>query len=165
MSILLKFWDTFERMIVGTIVVLLFASGVVLNIVEVVRRSVFSTTFSWSIEITVYLLLFSMWLYFGVILIDKGHLRVTLFLGLMPSRIRKIVISLSDVIGLGFCAAMGYWLLKEALKFYELGSTLQDSGLPVGVIYTIASAGMFFMVFRFIEQLCENFSAPAEPAK
>jgi len=153
MSRFFKGWNSIETCLFGNAARVIFLGVTLFCLFEVLRRHFFGVTFAWGTEVIVSLFLFAMWVYYGIALKEDVHLRVTLFVNLVPAKVRLCADILTNLIGLVYCFGMGLCLIDLSAEFYKLDARLEDSGLPVAVIYFVAATGMFLMSLGFIEKL------------
>jgi TRAP-type C4-dicarboxylate transport system permease small subunit len=156
MDRLMRAWDSIESTFVAGMSKILFGVALLLCVVEVIRRYCFNVTFVWGTEIIVLLFLFGTWIYNGVALKGDAHLRVDFITLRIPLRPRLYLEIITNLIGLIYCIALGVWLTQSMIMFYGLHSSLENSGMPISIIYFMAALGMFMMSFGFVEMIYQN---------
>jgi TRAP-type C4-dicarboxylate transport system permease small subunit len=129
--------------------VIMMALMVIIVFYQVFARYLFHHVPPWSEEVA---LLLMMW--FGFLSIGYGfrhqlHLRISMFMDLLPKRVGAYADLVTDI----FIAAFGLFLIVEGYKFTVLtwSSTLPVTKLPSGVQYMIIPlTGVLTMLYGLV---------------
>lgn len=130
------------------IVALIAATGLIM--VQIVAREIFVSGVSWADELARYAGLAV--IFFGVpaLLARDEHVKVDMFLNMMPERTRRFFVIANDLLMVLFCGLFVYagWLfLQRAARF-----STPALGMPNLIWYTPAIAGMLLMLLVAIER-------------
>ncbi len=159
MSKFLRVWDSLERATIGNVAIWLFLGGALLCLVEVIRRYVFSISFPWGAEFVTYGMLSGMWLYFGITLVEGGHLRVSIVTDRIDPRLARYFRIFADVVGIAFCAILARSCVLVAIVMARKGVVTEATAtslavpLPMAVIFSVIGLGLMLMVIRYIEAI------------
>lgn len=123
----------------------------ILVFAQVVMRYVFHTPMSWSDEIAVYCMLWSVYLSASWAVRERAHIRVMNLIQLFPARVALWLTYLSDFIWLLFAIFICWQgiLLNQSLwqRKYESPVLGIDQKWP----YLVIAVGFALMVFRLLE--------------
>ena len=122
------------------IAMVLVAVVTVLVVMQVIAREIFVVGLAWADEASRWAGLGVIFLVVPLIALHGGHVRVDLFLNLLPARARRIVQGLNEWLGVLFCALLlvaGWYFLQRAGRF-----TQPAMGLSNLWFYMPAAVGM-----------------------
>lgn len=145
---LLKFVDeNFEEIVCS----MLLAIIVILLGVQVSLRFLFNTALSWQEELT--RILFVWFCYIGVSLGAKRmqHIRVTVFVGFLPDRVRKVTDIIADLVWLFFNVAMVYISVSMLRTMTEFRQLTPAMDIDVFHIYLIIPLAFLITTLRIIQ--------------
>jgi len=99
--------------------VLIFAISII-AVIEVIMRNFVKPTI-WTADVSCYLLIWAIFIGSGYAFQEFGHVRVDLFLNLLPRRIRKIVSALSYCVAIFFMSILGWYSYRFFNVCYSMG--------------------------------------------
>ncbi|WP_168709229.1 TRAP transporter small permease [Halomonas borealis] len=138
----------FEPVLITAAVSLIVA----LIFTNVVLR-LFDTTLPWAGELSRYLFVWMVYLGISYCIKEHRHLRVMVFLKMLPRRGQKAALVLADVIFLVYSvlvAYYGYLITMEAVARGQIAPALEIS---VGVLYASILVGGVLSVFRLLANI------------
>jgi C4-dicarboxylate transporter DctQ subunit len=146
-------WDKFERAIAAITI----AGAFILTFLEVVARFVFSYSFYWAKEYIIFFVIWSTFLGSSQVLKKSQHIRLSVFVDLLPEKGKQYFELLNIAMGLVFSIALvisGYNLIADA---YVKGVTTTSlAKTPLWMPYMIMPiAGVLFCI-RFLELFCNR---------
>jgi len=123
----------------------------ILVFLQVVMRYLFHSPFSWSDEIAIYCMVWSVYLSASWAVRERKHIRVMNFIHLFPKKIQLALITMSDLIWLA-CSLFIFWqaiLLERSLWNLQYESPVLeiDQKWP----YLIIALGFALMTFRQLQ--------------
>ncbi|WP_162906845.1 TRAP transporter small permease [Algihabitans albus] len=143
--------DRFEDALAG----LLLFLGLSIVVLEIAARSLFSVSFIWSEEVSRYTLI---WLtYFGVAAAVRGdaHIKVTVFVELLPARVKRWLEVLTSLVCLVFCLFVAWYgvQLVQDSRSYGLMSADSDLAIPIWAFQAIVPLGYLLVSLRLVERI------------
>ena len=133
--------------IIASTMALICIVGVIL--INIVARSIFNSPISWSFELTSILIIWSVYLVFGVNYQDKKHFRIDILKEKLNDKVRKILDIFSDLIILTTLLIIIYFSIS-AIKINIAISTMALN-FPVAFAYylpvLIGSVSMILYLF------------------
>jgi len=120
------------------------AGIVALILLQVVAREAFAAGLPWADELARYFGFCVIFLVVPILLANDGHVKVDLFLNMMPRRARRFVRAANEVLTVIFCALFlvaGWLFMQRAWKF-----STPAIGLPNLVWYLPAMIGMTLLL-------------------
>jgi len=130
------------------IVALIAATGLIM--LQIVAREIFVAGISWADELARYAGLAVIFLGVPALLVRDEHVKVDMFLNMMPPRTRHFVMITNDLLMVLFCAMFIYagWLfLQRASRF-----STPALGMPNLIWYMPAIIGMLLMLLVAIDR-------------
>jgi C4-dicarboxylate transporter, DctQ subunit len=148
---LLAFWNALER---GAVTLLAAAALGVFLYGMLARFLVPRLAPDWSLELTVFLMVWAMLLAAGQMVSERRHVAVDLVIRLLPMSGRRIALTLAALAGIGFCLLLvwsGWLVIGFSLLFDERSqSTLR---IPKVWYYAALPVAMGLMVVRYLLEL------------
>lgn len=129
---------------------LLFVSGVLVSLYAVIMRYIFNMPPAWSLEIFEFLMVWSIFIGFGIALRSNHHIVVDLLYDKLGYPVKRIVSVVSNLIGAGYSIFMTITGTKMIALAYEQKIITIDVGIPIWITYIIMPVGMALMAFYFI---------------
>jgi C4-dicarboxylate transporter DctQ subunit len=145
MNKLFKWLDHIEEGLAGV----LFIGGVVVSLYGVFTRYVLNAPESWITEIFEFLLTWSIFIGFGLALKDNRHIQVEILFDMLPKGLKRIVATISNLIGAGFSFFLAYSSLELITISKEQGTKTIDIGMPIWISYLVLPIGMGLLGFYF----------------
>lgn len=133
---------TFERNIIGLLLIVMSAGYVVNVLVRVIAPSL-SLHFAWMEEATLFMLAWLVFLGLGLTLEQGRHIAMTALYGRLPAGLQRILAFVINAVGLVFCAYLtkvGYDFARFIVNSGQTSPTLDVSmvwlyaALPVGFL-------------------------------
>lgn len=135
-----------EYLLVGSL-----AANVLLVFVQVVMRTVFKHSLTWSEELSRYIFIWQIWLGTSTALKYREHIRVTLIFSFLKNKKVQAAISLfTDLVWFLFCAFLienGIELLSSMASRNAVSSGL---GLPLVYVYSVFPLASFLVCVRLL---------------
>ena len=158
-----KFVDIYDQIEAKVLVASLVVTVLVI-FAQVIMRSVFNSSLSWSEELARYIFIWQIWLGMSIGLRDNKHISVELlyqFVKGKPAKALKIIVTLFCIFICGFLAWYGW---KFAMNAYGKNSLSAAMRMPLWIVYISLPASCFITGLRYIAQLCgqiKNFNVIA----
>ncbi|GAB3042250.1 TRAP transporter small permease [Virgibacillus ainsalahensis] len=140
-----------KRPIEAYISFFLFVIMTITMFVEVVARYIFSSSISWTGELTRYLFVWFIFISASYALAEKAHIRVEALNSLLPNKVRPFANLVGAVVWLAFSLFVSYLGVDYALTMFN--STSAAMNVPMGIIYLGIPIGYFLMSLRLIGQI------------
>ncbi len=157
-----RLWRAFQEKILGPGAALLLFGCTLLALLEVVRRYVFGLSFYWQQDFVTYVILSSVFLYFGIAQRRDSHLSVTVFVEIAEAagpRARKaagIVRLAGSLFSLLFLLAVVWWGIPEVLDSQRYDTRTESLLLPLAPFLWVLLIGFVFMAVSMIFQVYRN---------
>lgn len=151
-------WHQFSLVvskIANGFVVLLLGMMSIVILLGVFFRYVLIQPLPWSEDLGRYLMVWMALFGVGVVMQNRGHVAVTIFVEKMPSRIRFIMILISRIFVLGFGLVMGYLGIHLVLTMMpQISPTLH---IPMTWVYLGFPFYGFLLFVSTLDQILEDF--------
>lgn len=110
-------------------------------------RYALNNSASWTEEIARYLLIGLVFVGAAIGVAKNNHIQVDFFYRFMPSRLARVVATVTDVLRILFCVAA---IILTGLMMGKLGTNSRMSmvDLPMNVVYGVCMAGFALMTYR-----------------
>jgi C4-dicarboxylate transporter DctQ subunit len=143
----MKILDRLEEWIIS---LMLFAMTA-LAFMQVVRRYVFNTGFSWTLELT--MVCFATMIFVGISYGVRvgSHIGVDALVRLMPHQTRRVVSILAVVLSLVYVGLVLYGSTVYVSKMMEIGVELDDLPIERWKVLIIMPIGYVLVGFRFLQ--------------
>ncbi|MBU0588277.1 MAG: TRAP transporter small permease [Gammaproteobacteria bacterium] len=143
----MKILDRLEEWIIS---LMLFAMTA-LAFMQVVRRYVFNTGFSWTLELT--MVCFATMIFVGISYGVRvgSHIGVDALVRLMPHQTRRVVSILAVVLSLVYVGLVLYGSTIYVSKMMEIGVELDDLPIERWKVLIIMPIGYVLVGFRFLQ--------------
>ena len=129
----------------SSVATILFIVLIFLLTMQIFLRYVVNKSVSWSEEVSRW---FFIWIiYFGCMLGAKEdkHIRVTVQLNKLPVRLQKIIITIGDLVWIGFSILTGILGLQMVLEMIKYPIRSNTTGLNMFFVYAIIPLAFFTM--------------------
>jgi len=156
-----KFVDIYDQIEAKVLVASLVVT-VLLIFTQIIMRSVFNTSLSWSEELARYIFIWQIWLGMSIGLRDNKHIAVELlyqYIKGKPSRALKIAVTLLCIFICGFLVLYGGKMVMNAYNKNSLSAAMRA---PLWIVYLSLPFSSFVTGLRYVLQLCaqvKNFNA------
>lgn len=135
-----------ERLLIFSLVF-----NVLLIFVQVVMRTVFRNSLSWSEELARYLFIWQIWLGTSIAVRENEHIRVTLIYSFVKNKfMQRVIHTLADLIWFAFCAFMtvnGNTLLQSMISRNATSSGLR---IPLAFVYVVLPLASLLVCLRML---------------
>ena len=121
-----------------------------LILIEILLWNVASATTLVADEYSAYGLALIIFLGAGYCLKERGHIRITLVLGLLPSRLARIITCIATAVTTIFFGYLWWYLLKmvqSTIRYQTTSGTLTNTPLWIPQILMLLGAACFFIQF------------------
>lgn len=126
----------------------LLAVMTIILFIQVVARFIFSSSFSWSEEVSRYLFIWMVFLVIGALIQLSEHIAIDVLADRVPKRFRRLL----DQTLILIMVAINIILLIEAAKItwivMDLGQISPAAGLPFWIVYAAFPVGLLIAVVR-----------------
>lgn len=158
----MELWNRIERWTSG----LLGAAALCVAAYQIFGRYIDpKLAITWGEEVTVYLVVWAVFLAASQLVATDGHVRPDLVLRVLPSRWQRWVEVFNCLVALTFCiglAWLGYRIAAAAFIFDDRSST--GLSFPMWIYYAALPAGGALMSIRYVIRLW-RYSFRYDPAK
>ncbi|WP_207482125.1 TRAP transporter small permease [Arenibaculum pallidiluteum] len=120
-------------------------------------RYVLNDSFTWTEEGARYLLIATAFLGGAMAVRRRSHIMVEFFHNYLPPRLSAVVLSVCDVVTVGFYAYSAWlaWRLTQAMKFQPMSVI----DLPMSLLYWVVLAGLVLMALRAVQSAWRRVAA------
>jgi TRAP-type C4-dicarboxylate transport system permease small subunit len=172
-----ELWRAFQDKILGRVAALLLLGCTLLALVEIFRRYILGLSFEWQQDTVTFVILSSVYLYFGISQRHNAHLNVALLtesLETIGPRMRKVAEAirlLALVISFVFLVLVVWWGAPEIEDAVKYESRTESLALPMWPFLTALVVGFAFMAvtifFQIYRQICKMLgrSVLVDPAE
>jgi len=147
-----------EWLLVGSL-----AFSVILLFIQVIMRSVFNSSLSWSEELARYIFIWQIWLGTSIAFREDKHIKVELIYTFVKSeKGRAIVDILSNIILLAFSAVLCYVGTMLVISMFTRNALSAAMRIPLYFIYLSLPVSLFFLMLRILARvgnLCKKIFA------
>lgn len=151
MSLLARIWVFLERRIEEVIAGVCVCVMTILIFFQVVMRYVFSSPVSWSDEIAVYAMLWSVYLSTAWAVRERAHIRVMNLIQMFPGKISTAMLVFSDLVWFGFAIFLTYQSILLDLSMWQLPFNSPVLGIAQKWPYLCLAVGFGLMTLRLIQ--------------
>lgn len=154
--------DIFVATMNKNIAVVGMSFGVLLAFMNVVLRYAFGSSLTWAGELTNY---FFMWsaLFGAAYGFKKGiHISVTVFLGLLPIKLAKIIFVFANIISFVYLALSAYFGYQVVLLLHEIDEISVDLNIPMWIPNLVLPLAFGAAAFRAAEKVVEVMQTDAK---
>lgn len=129
-----------------------FIGMTVLLAIQVISRYIFRKSVTWTEELSV--ILFVWMQYFGIIaaVLSRKQIRIDAVVNLLPFRLKKAALILSNVCTTIFC----FWIFRPILdiisNLFRTGASTNLLRIPKGWCYMILPIAMAWLVIRLVQE-------------
>jgi C4-dicarboxylate transporter, DctQ subunit len=142
--------------------VVLFVGGMLVSFYGVIMRYIFNKPPAWSLEIFETLMVWSIFIGFGMALRENHHIAVDLVYDRLPYGMKRILSVISNLFGFAFCIFMTYSGIVMTALTKEQGTVTIDVGIPLWIPFLIMPVGMGFMAFYFLLKMIKALKGDKE---
>lgn len=121
--------------------------------VNVVLRYVFLMPISWAEEVSLYLLVWIVFVGASVAIRTRGHIAVDLLPMVLPAALRRVLMIFVGFVTLGFLAVFFYYSGLHTLRVYNSGQVTPVMQAPMWLTYFAMPFGSALMFLRTCQVL------------
>lgn len=126
----------------------------ILLFIQVVSRYVFRNAITWTEEISNILFVALTYLGVSAAVKHRKHLSIDFFIELMPFKVKKTLLIISDIVFLGFCVYMLIPMISIVNSFGGFGGAKSPLlGIPKMISFGIIPVCFIFTIFRIIQDI------------
>jgi len=151
MSIPSQVWVFVERRTEEIIAGVCVCVMAVLVFLQVVMRYVFSAPVSWSDEIAIYAMLWSVYLSASWAVRERAHIRVMNLIQLFPGRMSTVMLVFSDLVWFSFAVFLTYQSILLELSLWRLPFESPVLGIAQKWPYLCLVFGFGLMSLRLVQ--------------
>lgn len=149
MKFLKKLDQSLEEWILG---VALIAMSVIL-LAQILMRALVGNSLTWAEEVARYFYVWSVFLSISCTIRKRNILKVDLVLDLFPSKIRKVMEIVLDLINVVLYAFLAYYSVATVQGVYVSGQTSPALEIPMYLIYLVIPIGFTMASLRSIQKI------------
>jgi TRAP-type C4-dicarboxylate transport system permease small subunit len=172
-------WRAFQDQVLGRVAALLLIGCTLLALVEIFRRYVLGLSFEWQQDAVTFIILSSVYLYFGIAQRSHSHLNVALLtesletIGPRARKFAETVRLLALIISFVFMLLVMWWGVPEVEDAFKYESRTESLAFPMWPFLVVLLVGfgfmavtLFFQVYRQIFKMLGRsvLEDPAEEA-
>jgi C4-dicarboxylate transporter DctQ subunit len=162
----LNFIDKFIALLNEFIAAFGISAGVFLAFINVVARFVFNEGLEWAFELTNYLFIWSAFFGASYCFRKECHIRVTLLLDVLPSKIAKFTTILAKLITFTYLLAVAYFgylfIFDPDFGLKASGEISVDVNIPMWIPYMVLPIAFLTAAYRVFQKAIELSKTPAD---
>jgi TRAP-type C4-dicarboxylate transport system permease small subunit len=145
------YWRWFQDKFLAPITAVMFLGPILLAIVEVIRRYVFGVSWSWQQDVVTYTILSAVYIFFAITHRKGGHLRVSLFVGLLEKagggyrKTAHLMNLLAHSAAILYLAYFTYYGIKMTQNSFRSGRLVFSQVMPFWPFFLVLTIGIGFM--------------------
>lgn len=149
----IKWFEKLEEYAAG----ILFVSAILISLYGVFMRYVLNLPPAWITEIFEFLMIWSIFIGFGMALKDNRHIVVDLVYDKFPFPVKRVISILSNLLGAGYSLFLTYTGIQMTALAKRQGITTIDVGIPIWITYIIMPVGMALLGLYFLVKAYSGF--------
>lgn len=149
MKFVRKLDQCLEEWILG---VALIAMSIIL-FVQIFMRAIVGSSLTWAEEVARYFYVWSVFLSISCTIRKRNILKVDLVLDMFPSKIRRVIDIVIDVVNVGLYAFLAYYSVSTVQGVQNSGQTSPALEIPMYLVYMIIPIGFSMASLRSIQKI------------
>ncbi|ABN78634.1 MULTISPECIES: TRAP transporter small permease [Cereibacter] len=137
--------------------VLLMTLVLVLLSMQVIGRYVLGWSFAWIEEVSRFAFVWAVYFGFAVAAEKDRHIRVSVQIAFLPPRAQKILLTVADLIWLGFNALVIWFGTIYIADMFEFPMVSQTTGINIAWVQMIVPLGFLLLSFRVIQVMIRRW--------
>jgi TRAP-type C4-dicarboxylate transport system permease small subunit len=117
---------------------------------NVVLRYIIRTPLYWGDEAVINLMIVMVYAAFGHVLIEGGHVRMTILFERLPGRVQNILWILVSLLGTAYASFLLYAVIQLVLDSLRIGSFSMITRWPIAPWQMLVALGLFCLLVAFI---------------
>ena len=148
-----KFLDLIEKLEKFVLAITVPVMTVVM-VYQVILRYVFSSSNSWSEELTRYLFIFNVMIAAAIAVRRNSHLQIDILINLLSPKMKKVFTIVSTLAGIVFLALLFKYSLDLCVQ--AKGNISPGVGISMAIPYASMPVGIVLMILTSIEVILKN---------
>lgn len=141
-----------EYLLIGSL-----AFSVLLIFFQVIMRTVFKNSLSWSEELSRYIFIWQIWLGASIALREHEHINVTLIYGIVKnSRAQAVIHAFADLCWFLFCLFLIFNGRSLVASILSRNVTSSGLGVPMVLVYAALPVASALVCLRLLPKLCQD---------
>lgn len=136
----------------------LYTLVVIAIFMEVFRRFFLSYSSIWSEEIARYAFIYITWIGAAAAIRERAHIRIDVFLPLLPDKGKAVVFIFGDIITLILSCIALYWSIEPVLTSIHFGSVTHGLRISQAWFLMAVPLGFCMIIFRLIQSMKRDIS-------
>jgi TRAP-type C4-dicarboxylate transport system permease small subunit len=136
----------------------LYTLVVIAIFMEVFRRFFLSYSSIWSEEIARYAFIYITWIGAAAAIRERAHIRIDVFLPLLPDKGKAVVFIFGDIITLILSCIALYWSIEPVLTSIKFGSVTHGLRISQAWFLMAVPLGFTMIIFRLIQSMKRDIS-------
>ncbi|HWR62375.1 MAG TPA: TRAP transporter small permease, partial [Clostridia bacterium] len=141
------------------------AFNVIIVLMQVIMRSVFNYSLSWTEELSRYIFIWQVWLGASTALKYNEHIRVELIFTFVKNvKVQRIIKAIANLIWLAFCIFLtsSGWKLVQSM----IGRNALSSGMrvPLAFVYIVLPISALLICIRLVPRIISDIRSINSPA-
>ncbi|MEX1299864.1 MAG: TRAP transporter small permease [Desulfotignum sp.] len=136
----------------------LYTLVVIAIFMEVFRRFFLSYSSIWSEEIARYAFIYITWIGAAAAIRERAHIRIDVFLPLLPDKGKAVVFIFGDIITLILALIALYWSIEPVLTSIKFGSVTHGLRISQAWFLMAVPLGFTMIIFRLIQSMKRDIS-------
>ena len=136
----------------------LYTLVVIAIFMEVFRRFFLSYSSIWSEEIARYAFIYITWIGAAAAIRERAHIRIDVFLPLLPDKGKAVVFIFGDIITLILSCIALYWSIEPVLTSIHFGSVTHGLRISQAWILMAVPLGFSMIILRLIQSMKRDIS-------
>lgn len=152
---ILEKYDKFEK---NLLILSLFVNTIIV-FMQVIMRSVFNASISWSEEMSRYIFIWQIWMGTSIAFKSNQHIKVDLIYNIFKSkRAHKIIETIVDLIWLIFNVFLCYVGFKLLVSMNARGALSSGMRLPLVYVYLALPLSSLILSIRIVLSIFDKFT-------
>ncbi|HKK99737.1 MAG: TRAP transporter small permease [Desulfotignum sp.] len=136
----------------------LYTLVVIAIFMEVFRRFFLSYSSIWSEEIARYAFIYITWIGAAAAIRERAHIRIDVFLPLLPDKGKAVVFIFGDIITLILSCIALYWSIEPVLTSIHFGSVTHGLRISQAWFLMAVPLGFSMIILRLIQSMKRDIS-------
>lgn len=152
---ILEKYDKFEK----NLLILSLLVNTIIVFMQVIMRSVFNASISWSEEMSRYIFIWQIWMGTSIAFKSNQHIKVDLIYNIFKSkRAHKIIETIVDLIWLIFNVFLCYVGFKLLVSMNARGALSSGMRLPLVYVYLALPLSSLILSIRIVLSIFDKFT-------
>lgn len=138
----------------------LLLAMLVLLTVQVITRYLFKFAFTWTEELSTIMFVWLVYLGCSAAVLKGQHLRIDLLLNAFKGKAKKVMLILTDLITMIFCAVMVPSILNVINNLTARSAKTMLLKIPQSAVYAIIPFALVMTIIRFVQEIIVIVKTP-----